>query len=165
MKKIIMILFVIINIICIAGCDNFKKIDDKYNSKLYYNFNSSLKEVFIEHHITNGSHHKYTVFEDDNIPEEYIILLKSEKDAADIFKEIPFEIDFGKQNAVMYIYTTNYNGAEIILNGVKLENNTCNIYVKEKLIMGTGSASVPTTKFLVVTLDKINDCTYNFKIQ
>ena len=76
-----------------------------------------------------------------------------------------FEINFEKQNIIIYIYTTKYNSARVELTKVVLDNNIFNLYIKENIGgIGTGSATIPTTKFIVVIADKIDQCHYNFII-
>lgn len=162
MKRVSILICILLSIfIFLIGCE--KNMIVKYNTKLYYNITESFRNVFVKEHITNGAFYENILYDDENIPKDYMILVKSENDAINIFNEIPFEIDFKKQNVIIYIYTTNYNSVKVKLTKVGLDNNVCTIYIKEKLGgIGTGSATRPTTKFIVVTLDKIDQYSYNF---
>lgn len=164
MKKVFSMFFASILMFILVGCKN--KMIDKYNVTLYSDINNSLNNTFVKEHITKGSHYEGVLYDDENISKEYTILVNSQVEANNIFTEIPFIIDFEKQNILIYIFTTNYYSAKVEITNAKLDNNIFSFYIKERLGgIGTGSATIPTTRFIVLIIDKIENCNYSFIIK
>lgn len=161
MKKIIVFLICIILLLCLQGCGKHK-----YNCVLYDNISDNIKYDFKEKHITRFAYFNRIPYNDISYPKNYTLVIENSEKLNEIFNNVPFEINFDKQIAVLYVYTTNYAASSCKLKKVKIIDNKCDIYVKENLgPKGTGSASIPTTRFIIITLDKINECNYNFIIK
>lgn len=161
MKKLIMLFICIILIVSLLSCTK-----NKYHFTLYDNINDNIKYDFKEKHITRFAYFNRIPYNDISYPKDYTLVIETNEKLNDIFNNVPFEINFDKQIAVLYVYTTNYAASSCKLKKVKIIDNKCDIYVKENLgPKGTGSASIPTTRFIIITLDKINECNYNFIIK
>lgn len=162
MKKLLLMCFMLVSVL-LMGCEN--SMINKYNVKLYDNITESFSNTFVKEHITYGAYFEDIVYDDEKISKDYTISVNSQVEAMNVFDEIPFEINFEKQNIIIYIYTTKYSSARVELTKVVLDNNIFNLYIKENIGgIGTGSATIPTTKFIVVIADKIDQCHYNFII-
>ena len=161
MKKLIMLFICIILIVSLLSCTK-----NKYHFTLYDNINDNIKYDFKEKHITRFAYFNLIPYNDMSYPKDYTLVIETNEKLNEIFNNVPFEINFDKQIAVLYVYTTNYAASSCKLKKVKIIDNKCDIYVKENLgPKGTGSASIPTTRFIIITLDKINECNYNFIIK
>lgn len=97
------------------GCEN--SMINKYNVKLYDNITESFSNTFVREHITYGAYFEDIVYDDEKISKDYTISVNSQVEAMNVFDEIPFEINFEKQNIIIYIYTTKYNSARVELTG------------------------------------------------
>lgn len=161
MKKLIMLFICIILMVSLLSCTK-----NKYHFTLYDNINDNIKYDFKEKHITRFACFNRIPYNDISYPKDYTLIIETNEKLNEIFNNVPFEINFDKQIAVLYVYTTNYAASSCELEKVKIIDNKCDIYVKENLgPKGTGSASIPTTRFIIITLNKINECNYNFIIK
>lgn len=160
MKKTFIILNCFIVTLFMIGCA--KKINLKqYNCVLYNNVNESFTKSFLEQHITYGSYYNDILYNDTNLPQDYIIVIDSQNKADEIFNNLPFEIDFNEQNAIIYIYTANY-ALPCKLTGIEVTQDNCQLYVKQSTgPIGTGTVTSPWTRILIITMDKTSVTNYN----
>ena len=92
----------------------------------------------------------------------FIITEKARLD--EIFSVCP-EIDFEKEMVVMYAFTSVYNGRDLKITSITLDNKNLKIefkYVEGK--PGHKDASSPQTRFFVIKMDKLDMDTVEFTL-
>ena len=129
----------------------------KLNCELYYNTSYLLMDTFIEKHITKGVEYNGILYE-DNVLENYTVIVDSDSQFNDVFSNTSFQINLQDQFIIIYAYTTIYGASSCELTEIEVRNNDLVFYVTENLgPVGTGCATRPMTRFLVITLDKLNE--------
>lgn len=129
----------------------------KLNCELYYNISYLLLDTFIEKHITKGAWYNDTL-DIDNVLENCTVIVDSDSQFNDVFNNTSFQINLQDQFIIIYAYTTIYGASSCELTEIQVRNNDLVFYVTENSgPFGTGSATRPMTRFLVITLDKLNE--------
>lgn len=129
----------------------------KLNCELYYNISYLLKDTFIEEHITKGVEYNGILYE-ENVLENYTIIVDSDSQLNNVFNNTFSQINLQDQFIIIYAYTTIYGASSCELTEIEVRNNDLVFYVTESLgPVGTGSATQPMTRFLVIALDKFNE--------
>lgn len=129
----------------------------KLNCELYYNISYLFKDSFKEEHITRGVVYNGILYE-ENVLENYTVIVNSDSELNNIFNDTSFQINLQEQFIIIYAYTTIYGASSCELTEIEVKNNDLVFYVTEKLgPVGTGSATRPMTRFLVITIDKFNE--------
>ena len=120
MKKLIMLFICIILMVSLLSCTK-----NKYHFTLYDNINGNIKYDFKEKHITRFACFNRIPYNDISYPKDYTLIIETNEKLNEIFNNVPFEINFDKQIAILYVYTTNYAASSCKLKKVKIIDNKC----------------------------------------
>ena len=151
-KKMLIISFVFIGLLLLTGCDIDKK---KYNVTIIEQ-NYVFQDEVLEKYITYGSFNEQTqeyVF-DKKIPEDYTLVIRSNEELEQLFKSFP-SVDFTKEMIIVYFYTGIY-GSEKKIKDVDFDEGELSIDFSHKLTSGTGSASMPKQRVLIIKMNIVN---------
>lgn len=149
MKKILISLFLLFAVMYITGC-NVKK----YNIKVIengYTFNDGVLEEYFPYGAYNFNLNQYNT--NTNSREDYTFIIKDENQLNELFNEFE-DINFDKQMVIVYIYTGIYD-SKVKITEVEYEELELNIEFSYKLKKGTGSATMPKQKTLIIIMDKL----------
>ena len=149
MKKILISLFLLFAVMYITGC-NVKK----YNIKIIengYTFNDGVLEEYFPYGAYNFNLNQYNT--NTNSREDYTFIIKDENQLNELFTEFE-DINFDKQMVIVYIYTGIYD-SKVKITEVEYEELELSIEFSYKLKKGTGSATMPKQKTLIIIMDKL----------
>ena len=149
MKKILISLFLLFAVMYITGC-NVKK----YNIKIIengYTFNDGVLEEYFPYGAYNFNLNQYNT--NTNSREDYTFIIKDENQLNELFNEFE-DINFDKQMVIVYIYTGIYD-SKVKITEVEYEELELSIEFSYNLKKGTGSATMPKQKTLIIIMDKL----------
>lgn len=150
-KLFLIITLILLSVIITSGCSNQRRFNieilNKYEFVDGFLENYKISECFYldsesgEYKLSNPS-----------LPEEYTLVIKSEEEYKKIFANSS-KVNFEKEILVVYIYSTIYN-SDIKITEIDLDEGELSIDFKHKLVIGTGSASMPHQENVVFKLAK-----------
>lgn len=145
---IIIIMFVFM--FFLAGCAKAK-----YNVTIVDN-DYTFKQGILENYKTYGSFDEKNnnYINDKSVPEEYTLVIKTQNELNEMFSVFP-NVNFEKEMVIVYIYTGIYNAKRKITD-VEYEEKELSIEFDYKLKMGTGSASIPMQRVLIIKMNLID---------
>ena len=141
------------------GCGKNEKYELPYNAVMYGNVYDNrliLNDDFYEANLTYGSFSTAIedYIEDENFPSSRIKIIQTDDEYGTVFKEFPIKISFEKTMIVMYCFTT-ASGSSYKIKNISIDGK--NLSIQCETIKDTQSpqnASVPLSKWIIVTLDK-----------
>ena len=164
MVKKLMTLVVFMSLIMLSGCQNAKL---PYNAVMYgnvYETRAWLRDDFYESNLTYGSYSTAIedYIKDENFPSSHTKILQNEDEYEMVFKEFPTDVDFGKSLIVMHCFTTVSGSFYEIKNISRDEKKLLIQYRTVKSKKHTPDASIPLSKWIIVTLDYLDIETVEF---
>lgn len=152
-------MLIIISLGLLAGCGG-KKLP--HNAVIYgdiYENRTWLKDDFYEANLTYGSFSSAIedYIQDEDCPSFRTEIIVNRDEYEAVFKEFPTEVDFDKTMIVMHCFTTvsgsSYEISNISINEQNLIINYITVRSKKRAV---GNASMPLSKWVIVTLDKLD---------
>lgn len=123
-----------------------------YTSKIYDNAQKWIQKDVLESNMT-----KAPDAEDSDLPKEICRLIDSREKSDEYFSDLPVDVDFSKEKMILYFYTSQYMGRSYKINKMDEMGNTLYLYIKpEHKDVGSGDASVPAQRCLLVVTNKTN---------
>ena len=112
-----------------------------YTSKIYDNAQKWIKKDVLESNMTKA----------------ICRLIDSREKSDEYFSDLPVDVDFSKEKMILYFYTSQYMGRSYKINKMDEMGNTLYLYIKpEHKDVGSGDASVPAQRCLLVVTNKTN---------
>lgn len=149
----------------LAGC-----VEEKlpYNAIMYGNIYENrtwLKEDFYEANLTYGSFSSAIegYIEDEAHPSFRTKIIVSNDEYETVFNNFPVEVDFTKSMIVMHCFTTASDSSyEIKKIAIDAQNLTINYRTAKSKKPLAGNASMPLSKWVIVTMNKLDIETAEF---
>lgn len=144
------------SLIIFSGCQDTTL---PYNAIIYGNVHQNrewLKDTFYESNLTYGSY-SITIqdyIRDNNYPFSRTKILQTEGEYEIVFQEFPIDIDFENTTIVMYCFTT-VSGSSYEIENISINEKKLSIqYSAVQSEKHPPDASMPLSKWIIVTLDK-----------
>lgn len=164
-KIIAMGVLIIMNIGLFAGCGGNKL---PYNAVMYgeiYTNRTWLQDEFYEDNLTRGSWSSVqeVYVNDEAYPSTRTRIIADSAEYSKVFKEFPIEVDFEKTMIVIHCFTTASSG-NYEIKSISVEEQTLIVRYKHPASKGKTppNASKPLTKWVIVTMDKLEIETVEF---
>lgn len=149
----------------LAGCGEEKL---PFNAVMYgdiYENRTWLKDDFYEANLTYGAYSSAIeeYVKDEAYPSLRTKIIVSNDEYELVFNEFPVEVDFEKTMIVMHCFTTASSG-KYEIESISVDEQTLNIRYKQQASKGKTppNASQPLTKWVIVTMDKLDIDTAEF---
>lgn len=158
MKKTVILLTTLISLIMLSGCRDAAL---PYNAVTYgnvYENRTILKDDFYESNLTYGSYSTAieNYIKDEKFPSYRSKIIQTENEYETVFKEFPVKIDFEKTMIIMHCFTTASGSSYEIIDISIYEKNLVIRYKTVKSNKEPPNASVPLSKWIIVTMDKLD---------
>jgi hypothetical protein len=145
-KKYFIIMIMIFVLLLFTGCSKHK-----YDVKIInenFEFHNGVLENYMTYGAFDEANNNY--INDISTPEDFTLVIKNEKQLDEMFSKFP-NVNFEKEMIIIYIYTGIYN-AERKITEVEYEHGELSIDFDYRLKPGTGSASIPMQRVLIIKM-------------
>jgi hypothetical protein len=149
-KKYFVLTIMILVLFFLTGCAK-----TKYNVKIVdgdYTFKEGVLDNYLPYGAFDDKSNSY--INDRSTPEDFTLVIKNQNQLNELFTNFP-TVNFEKEMIIVYIYTGIYN-AEKKITDVEYEEKELSIEFGYKLKMGTGSATIPMQRTLIIKMNKID---------
>ena len=148
-----------------AGCGGNKLPHNAVTHGDIYNNRTWLEDEFYESNLTGGSWSsvEQEYVSGDAYPQQRTRIIKDSAEYHTVFKEFPVEVDFEKTMIVMHCFTTASSG-KYEIKSISVDEQTLIVICKHPASKGKTppNASKPLSKWVIVTIDKLDIETAEF---